>query len=494
MRWQSPGATRRRLLQAAGAGLAGLVVGALGRQVSPGAAHQTTQPNIVLVLTDDMRVSDLPYLPAVQSLLVEQGASFTNFATTTPGCAPARASILRGQYPHNHGVRRGSGDSGGIVTFRTLGNEDSTIATWLQDAGYRTGLAGKYLNGYGELEQALAVPPGWDDWHGVSSEGYTRFTIFENGEEVRYNSRKVEQHLTDVLAEKAQAFVAATAPTGQPFFLQVSTRAPHGPAEPASWHQDALPGVALPRTEALNEVDVSDKPNWVRILPLLTDEELAALDAKFRARLQTLLSVDELVAALVQELEDQGVLETTYIIFTSDNGYGLGEHRIFEAKGSPYEEAIMAPLVIRGPGIAPGQTLDVLASQVDLAPTFAEWGGAAAPDFVDGRSLAPVLRGEAVPDDWRKVQLVEHFVTKGDRTHRQPAFEALRNASMIYVVYGTGEQELYDLVADPYEVSNQAAVAAPELLAELQARTEAMHGCAGATCRSLEQEPLPAWS
>ncbi|MCA9878830.1 MAG: sulfatase, partial [Thermomicrobiales bacterium] len=449
--------------------------------------------NIVLILTDDMRVSDLAYLPAVQSLLVEQGATFTNFATTTPGCAPARASILRGQYPHNHGVRRGSGDHGGIELFRTLGNEDSTIATWLQDAGYRTGLVGKYLNGYGSSEEMLAIPPGWSDWHGVSNEGYSRFTLNENGEEVRYNSRKEEQHLTNVLAEKAQEFIAATAPTGQPFFLHVSTRAPHGPAEPASWYQQALPGLTLPRTDALNEADVSDKPNWVRILPLLTDAELAALDAKFRARLQTLLSVDDLVATLVEELAEQGVLESTYIIFSSDNGYSLGEHRIFEAKGSPYEEAIMAPLVIRGPGIAPGQTLDVLASQVDLAPTFAEWGGAAIPAFVDGRSLAAILRGEGVPADWREVQLVEHFVANGDRTHRQPAFEALRNASMIYVAYGTGEEELYDVVADPHEVSNQAAAAAPELLAELRARTEAMYGCAGETCRTLEQKPLPTW-
>lgn len=499
--------TRRRLLQHTIAGLASLALG-VGNLTRSGTAASPAQqpdgrPNIVLILTDDMRVADLPYLPSVQKLLVEQGVTLTNFAAAAPGCGPARASIFRGQYPHSHGVLRGAGDNGGLDRFRGLGSEDSTVATWLQDAGYRTALVGKYLNGYGSTEELLAIPPGWDDWYGVSNEGYSRFTINEQGTEVRYTSREIkskrkpksdgEQHLTDVLAEKAVQVIADVAPAEQPFFMQISPRAPHGPVEPASWYLDAFPDVALPDHVAMNEADVSDKPNWVQVLPQMSEQDMADLAADFRARLQSLLSVDDLVAGVVAELEQQGVLENTYILFSSDNGFGMGEHRVAQEKGSPYEEAIMVPMVIRGPGISPGTTLDFLASQVDLAPTFAAWGGAEVPDFVEGRSLAEILAGEPVPDDWRKFQFIEHHTNIRDRTDKQPAFEELRTPQMVYVMYATGEQELYDMEADPHQAENLAAVVDEEWLVELRTITEAMWTCEAETCREIEQQPLPPW-
>lgn len=455
------------------------------------AAQSEEQPNIVLILTDDMRVDDLAFMPAVQKHLVDEGAVFSNFAATSPGCAPARASILRGQYPHNHGILRGQGDIGGVGLFQSLGNEDSTIATWLQEAGYRTALIGKYINGYGSTPDLTYIPPGWDVWLGISTEGYSRFAINQQGKEVKYKSKDGELHSTDVLAQLANEVIAETAPTGQPFFLHISPRAPHGPAEPAARHLDALPDARLPRTAATNEADVSDKPTWVQRLPLLTEAELSELDAYYRARLQTLLAVDELVAGVVAELEKQGVLENTVILFTSDNGYSLGEHRVAQEKGSAYEEAIMVPLAVRGPGIAPGQTIAALASQVDLAPTMAAWAGATAPEFVDGRSLVDILAG-AAPADWRQELLIEQFANDPTRSEKQPAFEALRTAARIYVDYGSGEQELYDLQADPLQLANLAATANPDLLAALAARAAAMHGCAGATCREIESQPLPA--
>ncbi len=487
----TPSLTRRRLLQGAGAGIAALATAQSLSQNT--AAENRSQPNIILILTDDMRVSDLPYLPAVQTRLVDQGTTFTNFTAAAPGCGPARASILRGQYPHSHGVQRGSGKFGGLDRFRKFGNEDSTIATWLHDAGYRTGLVGKYLNGYGSTPDLTTIPPGWDDWYGVTNEGYSRFTINEQGVEVRYTSRKEEHHATDVLAEHARAIIADVAPTGQPFFLHISPRAPHMPTEPASWYEDAFPDVRLPDHPGMNEADVSDKPHWVRIQPQRTAQEMEEIEIHFRRRLQTLLSVDDLVAGVLDELERQGVLDTTYILFSSDNGFGLGEHRVALKKGSPYEQVIRVPLIVRGPGIPPGVSLDVLASQVDLAPTFTGWAGAPTPEFAEGRSLGGILAGDPVPDDWRAFQFVEYFVARADRRERQPAFQTLRTQNAVYVIYGTGEQELYDLVADPYQTENQAATTDPDLLAELQAVAAAMMGCEGARCRHIDQEPLPAW-
>jgi len=457
------------------------------------AAATRSRPNIILILTDDMRASDVPYLPTVQAQLVAQGATFTNFTATAPGCGPARASILRGQYPHSHGVQRGSGDFDGLDRFREFGNEGSTIATWLHDAGYHTALVGKYLNGYGSTPSLSALPPEWDDWYGVTNEGYSRFTINEQGVEVRYNSRKQEQHATDVLADHARAIIAEVAPTGQPFFLHISPRAPHTPTEPASWYEDAFLDAVLPDHLGMNEADVSDKPDWVRIQPQRTAREMEEIEIHFRRRLQTLLSVDDLVAGVLDELERQGILDNTFIVFSCDNGFGLGEHRIALKKGSPYEPVITVPLIVRGPGIPPGVALDLLASQVDLAPTFAGWAGASTPAFVEGRSLDSVLAGEPAPGDWRRFQFVEYFVANADRRDRQPAFQTLRTQDMVYVIYGTGEQELYDLIADPYQTENQAAVADPELLVQLQAVAATMMRCDGAGCRQLDQEPLPAW-
>jgi N-acetylglucosamine-6-sulfatase len=457
-----------------------------------GAAQVNARPNIVLILTDDMRADDLAHLPAVQSLLVDQGVTLTNFLATNPSCAPARASILRGQYAHNHGVMRGKGEVGGIEQFVNDGDENSTIATWLQDAGVRTALVGKYLNGYGKGEELIYIPPGWSDWAANTREGYSRFEINQGGKLVRYRSKdNAEVHSTDVLAQLSVGFIADASASQNPFFLLIAPRAPHGPAEPASRHRSAFVDASVPQTPAMNEEDVSDKPQWIARLPPLTAEDHIAMEAYHRSRLQTLLAVDELVAAVVAELEAAGTLDNTYILFTSDNGYALGDHRLMQEKGSAYRESSVLPMVIRGPGIAPGTTLDVLATQADLAPTFAEWTGAVLPEFVDGRSLAPILAGNPVPEDWRKVALIEHAESEFDNVGRKPTWTALRGTDLLYTSYNTGEQELYDLRVDPYELDNLAATTDPEILAELADRASRMATCRAETCRAIESEPLP---
>jgi N-acetylglucosamine-6-sulfatase len=492
-------ASRRDALRTLGGGALGLLAANKARssnatalQATPEAQKSAGPPNIILILTDDMRADDLQYMPAVQSLLVAQGATFSTFACSSPGCGPARATILRGQYPHNHGVLRGSGDIGGADVFQKLGDEKSMIATWLHDAGYRTALIGKYINGYGATVAPTYIPPGWDEWDGATNEGYSRFEINENGKLVRYKSGKEEVHSTDVFAGLARDFIAETAPTGQPFFLHLTPRAPHGPAEPASRYLSAFPGLTLPRTDAYNEADVSDKPTWVQLLPSLTEAQMVELDAYFRARLQTLLAVDDMVSHLIDELRKANILDNTYIAFSSDNGYGLGEHRVVQDKGSPYEEAILVPLVVRGPGIPANSTIEALASQVDLAPTFAAWADVVPPDFVDGRSLASLLRGEPTPPDWRQFLLIEQYANNPARTEKQPAFEALRLPGSTYVEYGSGEREYYDLQSDPWETENLAATADPALLKTLSTCVDRMKTCVAAECRAVESEALPA--
>ncbi len=495
---QAQGTTtsRRLALRLMGAGTLGALTGLGGRPRSTSSparagtlpAHQPdTRPNIILLVLDDMRADDLALMPAVQALLVAQGTSFTNFIATAPTCAPARASILRGQYPHNHGVLRSGGDQGGYGPFYVLGLEQSTVATWLQDAGYRTALIGKYLNGYPKEAfsagvPATHVPPGWDEWAGVIREPYFKLEVNENGDVVSYKKR----YATDVLAEKATAFAAETT---QPFFLCLTPRAPHEPAEYAPRHATAFADVAAPRPPSFNEADVRDKPAWVQASPALDEEQVAELDAEHVARLRALLAVDEMVAALIETLQRAGTLDRTYILLTSDNGFHLGEHRTNE-KGTAYEESIRIPLVVRGPAVPSGQTIPALVSQVDLAPTIAAWADTTVPDFVDGRSLAPLLAGEAAPT-WRQALPVELFVDRPEGSTKKPGFDALRAEDFIYIEYATGERELYDLSEDPAQLDNLAASADAGRIEALSERLAALTGCAGAACRAIEDAPLP---
>jgi arylsulfatase A-like enzyme len=506
--------SRRGALRSLGAGAAALLTApgwthgrAAGQPVAhaaPVAHHTARRPHIILILTDDMRSDDLSVMPNVQALLAADGVSFANFMVASPACAPARASILRGQYSHNHQVLRGKGELGGFARFHTLGHEQSTVASWLQEAGYRTALIGKYLNfypydnGFPPGVSWEYVPPGWDEWAGVINEGYVSFVLNENGEPVRYDDPGL--YSTDVFADMAAAFVTRAAATGGPFFLLLAPRAPHKPAVPAERHAARTAGFSAPRLPSFNEADVADKPAWVRETPPLSAADIAAIDAEHAPRQGTLLAVDELVADLVDALRAAGALENTYILFTSDNGYHLGEHRVVAEKGTPYEEASRVPLLVRGPGVPAGQTVQALASQVDLAPTFAAWADAEAPAFVDGRSLAPLLRGDT-PPDWRQVALIEHHAERslrsGDsrakrarRSREQPGFIALRADRLTYVEWVSGERELYLLADDPHQLANMADAADPAVGAELSDRLAAMSTCAGAACRTLEEAPL----
>jgi N-acetylglucosamine-6-sulfatase len=452
---------------------------------------EDSRANILFILADDMRASDLDHMPRTQSLLVEQGVKFTKAWVTRSLCCPSRATILRGQYTHNHKVWVNVEPSGGFWNFFDRGLESSTVATWLNAAGYDTVLIGKYLNRYGldrngHYAPNTHVPPGWDRWYawqGIYGSTDDTYQINENGQIVTY--LRSEIHDTDLHAGTAEDFIRNTA-GGAPFFMYLAPNAPHDPAYFAPRHANMFSDTPLPRPSSFNEADVSDKPQWVRNKPRLSSAQVSNLTEFYRRRLRALQSLDEMVEKLVDALRATRQLSNTYIVLTSDNGIYLGEHRL-QAKGAAYNASPRVPLLIRGPGVPRSVTRPQITLNNDLAPTFAFWAGVTPPRFVDGRSLTPLLKSSP-PAAWRTAFLVEHRRTPEEFAYVRaiPNYSALRTARYNYVEYETGEKELYDLNADPTELTSIHASASPALLSDLKSRLDALKACAGAGCRTIE--------
>jgi N-acetylglucosamine-6-sulfatase len=508
--------TRRSRLGWAGAvalGTAVVVVlgasfGGSTNEVKPAGA--AVKPNILFVLTDDLDLGEIAQMPSLQSKLVKQGVSFSNNFVSVSLCCPSRATSLRGQYSHNTGIKTNGGTTGGFVTAHANGVENSTIATWLNSAGYRTALIGKYLNGYPNSAGDTYVPPGWDEWYSsVKGSPYSQYnyTLNENGILKSYGNR-AKDYGTTVYLKKTQDFVTRAAQAGEPFFAYLSVYAPHGPATPAPQDVDDFPGATAPRPPNFNEADVSDKPAWIQSKPLLSAAAITKLDNLYRKRIQSLQAVDRAISKLITTLKNNGQLANTYIVFTSDNGFHLGNHRLPQGKQTAYEEDVHVPLIVRGPGVPKNAKRAHIVGNVDLAPTFSALGGAATPAFVDGRNVTPLL-GASPPavSTWRKAYLIEHWTQAGAEppgTGPQeppdedqvvvaaapaglPEFHALRTARYTYIELVTGEKELYDHNVDPYELNNIATTAAPSLLTSLHNQLAALQNCAAAACRTAEQ-------
>lgn len=429
------------------------------------------RPNIVFVLTDDLDVESASRMPKIQSLLAERGTSFERAYVTTPSCCPSRASILTGKYAHNHTVYDNTAPDGGATKFHASAEEASTIATWLDKQGYETFLAGKYFNQY----DGSWVPPNWDSWRGQI--GRYRYNV--DGEILSFDP--AERYHTDLLGDWATAAIRDSSATGAPFFLYLSPHVPHEPLEPQEQHRGAFSDEHAPRPPSFNEEDVSDKPTYMRKRSLLGEEDIAAVDTHYRERLQATLSVDDLVERLVTTIQEVGALDNTYVVFASDNGYHMGQHRLPPGKGRPYEEDINIPLIVRGPGVPQDQTISHPVLNTDLAPTFAELAGTSAPPSADGRSFAALLDGSTSVDSWRKSFLVEKF---------HGAFLALRTEyGYSYVEHENGDRELYDLNTDPYQL--ESLHNSPEyqpLMDELHARIETLKSCSGrASCEAAEK-------
>ncbi len=488
-----------------------------GCDLPTGVVQAPDRPNVILILTDDLDARLLEEHPAAYPNLrnlAAGGTTFENAFVTDPLCCPSRATILRGQYAHNHEILGNWWPRGGSRKFRELGREGSTVATWLQDEGYRTVLIGKYMNGYG----GTRVPPGWSDWYGIAGD-YRSTRLNENGTINHYDPE--HNHLDDVLAEKAAGYVRRAASDDPPFFMWLGTQAPHAPATPAPRHADALADASLPKPPSFDEADVSDKPDWIRDNPPLNPRWRASMEDLYKNRLQSMLAVDEMVGRLTDTLQRSGELENTYIFFTSDNGYHMGQHRLTTGKWTAYEEDIRVPLIVRGPGVPEGRKLEHLVLNNDLGPTFAQLGGAEVPAFVDGRSLVPLLRAESPSvDDWRQAFLVEAFpeiagtpsladettprLLTGDpwpyedarrasllerpslEDAGRPGLQAVRTEDHLYVEYETGESELYDLEEDPYELNNVYEETELEHLWRLEGWLDALRECVGEECRAVE--------
>jgi arylsulfatase A-like enzyme len=464
-------------------------------------------------------------MPKLNAELVERGVLFPLGFVSTPLCCPSRASILSGQYARHHGVlQNGRGDplapTGGVSAFSDV----STVATWLRDlAGYRTGLFGRYLNGYSRFSDEYAaqhggvhyVPPGWDRWRGVyrglGHHGVAFVTeagVVVDGDPGTCVAPSLAgacpaqppdcPHSTDQLRDEALAFIDESVAMGKRFFLYFSTQSPHAPACPAMRHRGVFSGLPPHRPPNYDEGAVgrdsdADKPGWLRQQGPL---DAATLDAFRIQQLESLLSVDDAVGAILQKLRETGQDANTLVVYSSDNGLLWGEHRRTE-KSCPYEECLRVPFVVRYPALAPlRRTERAPVMNIDLAPTFAALAGldlATLQPPLDGRSLERLLDGSEPA--WRTDVLGEHWgraATAWDRVPAIPTFALVRGPRWKYVEYCTGETELYDLAEDPYELTNLAS-RQPTVVAGQAARLRELDEAWPATlpfaCGVLEEGP-----
>ncbi|MDP9792822.1 arylsulfatase A-like enzyme [Catenuloplanes nepalensis] len=526
------------LWRAAGAALVTLGL-AVTCEPGPGVGPATPEvtagrPNIVFVLTDDLTVDLLRFMPQVRRLAAE-GVSFSNYVVTNSLCCPSRASILTGRFPHNTGVLANAGPAGGFPVFRRRGNEEDTFATGLRAAGYRTALFGKYLNGYDPASGH--VPPGWDEW-AVAGNAYAQvgYALNENGRIRGYGG----QYLTGVLGAKAESFIRTSAQRKQPFLVEISTFAPHSPFAPAPQDANAFPGLTAPRGPAFDRLPVNPPP-WLAGRPPLNDAQRGRIDDAYRKRAQSVLSIDRMIGGLRATLAETGVADDTVLVFSSDNGFHLGEYRLTVGKQTAFETDVRVPLIMSGPGVEKGRRVAETAENIDLRPTFDALAGADTPPDVDGRSLLSLIstaredrdalpppsaatpgsrgplsltssgipvysgmpKGSGIPEDsgivgagWRTAALIEHHhpesgspesgspESRPDDPDRQKvipeSYVALRTPEWTFVRYASGAREFYDRRTDPHQLRNTAAALSPARRAALDAALTALATCRGA--------------
>ena len=552
-----------RLALAAGflALLVGLVLA--GPQSKAGAAQQSAQqkPSFVVIQTDDETLDQLyaslnvggievQAMPYTQALIANRGITFNRYYVPYPLCCPSRVSLLTGRYSHNNNVRGNVPPNGGYTGFKARLAYSHNLATWLQAGGYRTIHIGKFLNGYGDepFDSGTDVPPGWSAWHSVlradTNHYFYGYTLNNNGvlegpygdpgswETREYGERddfgcpnaplngKPCFYETDIFDTIAYQELTSTSPE-QPFYLQLDYTAPHGdfrrPAgpEPATRHYNTFAGAPYPhsRSQGFNEGNVNDKPRFIREAPYLSLNDIHTYRVYYQKALESLRSVDEGVKLIVDTLGSLHRLRNTYIIFTSDNGFFYGEHRLTGGKFLAYEPATHLPLLIRGPGIKPGTSTGELAANIDLAPTILELAKVEADKSLDGRSLVPFLRDPSLRS--RRPILFESFVETADvEANGEPPAQRPRpstagasragggaTASIVappkdylgirlgpykYIEWPSGEKELYDITKDPYELNNIVRVRnLSPIRAFLHAQLVRLEACVGRACQEV---------
>ena len=466
-------------LLAAACGSAPASVSSSQHIVSP-SPHSKSPPNFVFILTDDLTWNLVSHMPHVQAL-EKAGTTMSRYYVVDSLCCPSRSAIFTGQYPHDDGVFTNVGSDGGYAAYNANGDPSRSFAVALQGAGYRTAMMGKYLNGYQPKQNAPA--PGWDVWD-VAGDGYAEFnyTLNENGH-LQHYGRKAKDYMTDVLSGKATSFIGSSATSGKPFMLEVATFAPHAPFTPAPRYAHAASTVKYPRTPAYNRLP-ANPPAWLKGHKPLSGAEQTRIRTEYEERIEADLSVDDMVGSIEHTLQAEGLAKNTYFVFSSDNGYHMGEYRLHPGKQTAFDTDIHVPLIVAGPGVPAGHVASQLASNIDLCPTFETLAGLPVPATVDGHSLAAIWQGKD-PPDWRQAVLIEHHGpddSPGDPDAQNnaeadpPSYEAVRTATALYVVYSDGEQEYYNTAKDPNELDNIAGRGVPFALKHALYAMEHCHG------------------
>ena len=476
----------RQLLAVAAVLAAALLAAGCGAEVK----NTSPKPNIIFVLTDDQFPGTENEMPNLMSNVTNEGVKFTNTVSTFPLCCPARATIQRGQYPHNTQILGNSLPRGGWQKFKSLGEQESTVATWLHQAGYQTGLFGKYMNNYTDW----VIPPGWDRWYAWNgpSEGWT--AVNDQGTQKPLNWQEADS----LVADEALQFLSNGLNGEAPFFAYVSFGAMHDPYFYAQSDADEFTGEGVPRTPAFNEDDVSDKPKHIQKRPKLSNSDISELDAAYQNGLRSLMRVDRFIQEASELLRREGEMDNTYFVFYTDNGVHLGQHRFMPGKLQPYEEDITFPLIVRGPGIPHGVIKSELVGNHDIAPTLADMGGADVPAFVDGRSILPLAQGTTTV--WPRTAILS---VREENAEPPNTWDMLRMSSKVYTRRENGVREFYDLAADPYQLHNALQPGDPNKTppaprpvtkAYYEQRLDALNVCEGqrgpGSCGEAEDAPL----
>lgn len=460
------------------------------RRILP--AGRAARPNIVFILTDDLTMNLLPFMPHVEALQ-RKGIEFKDYFVSDSLCCTSRASIFTGDFPHDTHVLHNFGADGGAGAFHRQGDEERSFAVALQRAGYRTALMGKYLNGYLHLPGRVTdgtpshgsptyVPPGWSQW-AVAGWGYPEFhyVLNRNGVLRKYGQRRTA-YLTDVIARLGVRFIDDCAAARHPFFLELATFAPHSPYVPAPRDAQKFRGLVAPRPPNFDRLP-THAPRWLAGHRPLTRAMLAEIDRTFRLRARSVRAIDRMLGQIEHTLETNHISQNTYVVFSSDNGLHTGEYRLLPGKQSAFDTDIHVPLIVAGPRVRAGSVTTAMTENVDLAKTFANIAGTTLAG--DGHTLLPLLVG-ARPRNWRTAVLIEHAgpdVWGGDPDF-QPfgagnprSYKAIRSTRFLYVEYSDGEREYYSLGRDPFELHNVASYLRPWRRRMLHAELSRMEDC-----------------
>ncbi|XP_003227950.2 N-acetylglucosamine-6-sulfatase [Anolis carolinensis] len=481
----------------------------------PAAGAARSRSNILLVLTDDqdLQLGGMTPLKKTQLLIGQLGATFANAFAVTPLCCPSRSSILTGCYPHNHLVRNNSleGNCSSLVWQKF--QEPYTFPVYLQKQGYQTFYAGKYLNQYGDPKAGGVqhVPLGWNYWLGlVGNSKYYNYTLSSNGREEKHGDLYEEDYLTDLITNRSLAFLQRL--SRPPFLMVLAPPASHSPWTAAPHYKSAFSTIKAPRNGSFN-VYGKDKHWLIRQAksPML-NTSIEFLDNVYRQRWQTLLSVDDMVEKVLLQLKSLGLLDSTYVFYTSDHGYHTGQFSLPIDKRQLYEFDIRVPLMVRGPGIKPNQTYLEPILNIDLGPTFLDIAGfnvSLTP--MDGQSFLPLLVNKTCRNGWRSDFLVQYTgegcsskdpycpalgpgvsqcfpdcVCEDAFNNTYACVRTLHPINLQYCEFADAQDfvEVYNLTADPHQLLNVAKAVDPSLLEQMNQRLIKFQACSGPSCRS----------